>query len=111
MSTHKIIVWINYNLWDFEQYWSNNSIGGSTFKERYGFSFRDISQSKYNRVVYKDIELYKGVVPYATPNSIIDNCILEEGKRYACALELNRVSISDKVNIFYNTHKFKITST
>ncbi len=101
MSTHKTIVWINYNLWSLEKYWVDNNIGETTFKERYGFSFRDISQLKYNRIVYKNTELYKGVVPYAISGAIIDNCILEENRRYACALELNRVSILnlDRVDI------------
>ena len=99
--SNRTIVWINYNLWSFEKYWSDNNLQGTTFKERYGFSFREISKLKYNRVVYKDTELYKGVVPYATPGSIIDNCILEENKRYACSLELNRLNILDldKVDI------------
>ena len=101
MSTDKTIVWINYNLWNLEQYWLDNNLQNKTFKDKYGFSFEEISQLKYNRVIYKNTELYKGVVPYATPGAVIDNCILEKDNRYACELELNRVSILDldKVNI------------
>lgn len=98
----KNVIWMNYNLDDFEQYWSDNNLLNTTFADRYGISFLDVAQLKYNRVTYKNTELYKGVIPYATPGSNTQGCILEGDKRYACALELNRINIltPNKVNVF-----------
>lgn len=77
-----------------ESYWSNVELLNSTFANRYGFFFRDVTSTpKYNRVLYKNTELYKGVIPYATPGAETNGCLLEENKTYACALELNRINI------------------
>ena len=98
----KKIIWMNYNLFNLEAYWQDNNLLNTTFANRYGISFLDVSQLKYNRVYYKNTELYKGVIPFATPGANTQNCILEEDKRYACSLELNRINIlnQNQVDVF-----------
>jgi len=100
------VVWLNYNLPNLEKYWKDNNLGNTTFAEKYGMSFSDVAQLKYNRVKYKNVELYKGVIPFATPGSESEGCLLEGDKRYACSLELNRIKIvhQNKVNVFATTY-------
>ena len=103
-TKEKTIVWMNYNLQDLEKYWKDNKLANTTFSDKYGISFLDVSQLKYNRVNYKNTELYKGVVPFATPGSNVDKCVLESGKRYACSIELNRIKITKQNNVkIYST--------
>ena len=98
----KTIVWLNYNLSSLETYWQNNNLLNTTFANRYGISFSDVAQLKYNRVQYKNTELYKGVIPFATPGSANEGCLSEGNNTYACSLELNRINILDQnsVNVF-----------
>ena len=98
----KTVVWMNYNLSSLEQYWQDNNLLNTTFANKYGISFSDVSQLKYNRVQYKNTELYKGVIPFATPGSASEGCILEGDNRYACSLELNRINVlnQNKVDVF-----------
>jgi len=98
----KTIVWMNYNLSSLEQYWQDNALLNTTFANKYGISFSDVAQLKYNRVQYKNTELYKGVIPFATPGSASEGCISEGNNRYACSLELNRINILDpnRVDVF-----------
>ncbi len=99
-STDNNIIWLNYNLNNLETYWNNVELLNSTFANRYGFSFKDVTSTpKYNRVLYKNTELYKGVIPYATPGAVTNGCLLEENKTYACALELNRINILNQESI------------
>jgi uncharacterized protein YdaL len=98
----KTIVWINYNLSSLEAYWQSNNLLNTTFANKYGISFSDVAQLKYNRVTYKNTELYKGVIPFATPGSANEGCLLEGDNRYACSLELNRINIinQNSVDVF-----------
>jgi len=98
----KTVIWMNYNLSNLETYWKNNDLLNTTFSERYGISFSDVSQLKFNRVTYKNTELYKGVIPFATPGAVTEGCILESNKTYACSLELNQITIlnQDSVDVF-----------
>ena len=100
------VVWLNYNLPNLEKYWKDNNLANTTFADKYGISFSDVAQLKYNRIKYKNVELYKGVIPFATPGSATEGCLLEGEQRYACSLELNRINIvnQNKVQVFSNTY-------
>ena len=102
----KTVVWMNYNLSNLEQYWQNNNLGNTTFAQKNGISFSDVSQLNFNRITYKGVELYKGVIPFATPGSATEGCLAEGNNVYACSLELNRVNIVDpnKVTVFANSY-------
>jgi len=99
---NRTIVWMNYNLASLESYWQSNNLLNTTFANKYGISFSDVAQLKYNRIQYKNTELYKGVIPFATPGSASEGCIFEGDHRYACSLELNRINIlnQNSVNVF-----------
>lgn len=96
---NKTVVWMNYNLSTLETYWQNHNLLNTTFANKYGISFSDVSQLKYNRVSYKNTELYKGVIPFATPGSANEGCLLEENNRYACSLELNRINVVNQNSV------------
>ncbi len=99
-TQHKTVVWINYNLGQLESTWDANATnwGISTFEESTGFSSFGI-ETNYNRVWYKNTELYKGVIPFATPDADTTNCYDEGNNTYACALELNTIFISENNTI------------
>ncbi len=95
-TRNKNIIWINYNLNLLKSAWDANQWGNTTMGEKFGFTFQYTNPAiKYNRVKYKDTELYKGVIPFATPGADVSLCLDEGDNRYACALELNRVNILD----------------
>ncbi len=102
----RTIVWMNYNLDDLENYWEENNLGNTTFVDKFGIAFNTISQAKYNRVKYKNTELFKGVIPFATPGSDVSLCENEGSNRYACSLELNLIDIfdSNKATIFATSY-------
>jgi len=96
IATHdKTVVWINYNLDLLESEWDQNW-GNGSFELTTGFTylFEDIN-SKYNRVDYKNTELYKGVIPFATPDADTSSCEDEGNNIYACNTALNLIEISD----------------
>jgi len=97
VATHdKNIIWINYNLNLLKAAWDTYQWGDTTMDEKFGFTFQYSNPAiKYNRVTYKNTELYKGVIPFATPGANVSLCLDEGNNRYACALELNRVTIKD----------------
>lgn len=99
-TQNKTIVWMNYSLDSLEAKWdaSGDSWGVSTFEESTGFTSFNI-ETNYNRVWYKDTELYKGVIPFATPGAATSTCYDEGNNVYACALELNTILISENNNI------------
>lgn len=94
-TKERTVIWMNYNLEDLETFWEDNGLGGTTFTDKFGIQFNSISQAKYNRVEYKNIELFKGVIPFATPGSDVSLCENEGNNRYACSLELNLIDIFD----------------
>jgi len=98
----RTIVWINYNLQSLEKFWKENNLSNTTFAQKFGMHFNAVQQLKYNRVKYKNTELFKGVIPFATPRADLSICEDEGNNRYACALELNDIAIvdSNKVTIF-----------
>lgn len=95
-TQNKTIVWMNYNLDLLETEWDANADnwGVGKFEESTGFTSFGI-ETNYNRVWYKNTELYKGVIPFATPGADITTCYDEGNNTYACALELNTVFISE----------------
>ncbi|GIU00779.1 cell wall anchor [Sulfurovum sp. TSL6] len=96
-TNNKTTVWINYNLDLLEYEWKTNAWGGTTFEESTGFTSAG-TDTNYTRVWYKDTELYKGVIPFKTPDADTSNCEPEPtiNNAYACALELNTILISDE---------------
>lgn len=100
------IIWINYNLNTLENFWQSQNLNNTTFAQQFGISFNTISQGQYNRVTYKNTELFKGVIPYATPGAGVSLCADEGNNRYACALELNQINIVDatKTETFATTY-------
>ncbi len=101
-ENNKTVVWINYNLDSLQTAWDNNNGWGSnsTFVDTTGFTSAG-TDTNYTRVWYKDTELYKGVIPFATPGADTSNCEpeLTINNAYACALELNTILISDENKI------------
>ncbi|KIM03106.1 MAG: hypothetical protein KU29_12745 [Sulfurovum sp. FS06-10] len=102
----KSIIWINYNLASLEKFWKDNNLNNTTFEQKTGLSFNRIAQLKYNRVKYKNIELFKGVIPFSSPGAYNTGCIDEGNTQYACSLELNLIDIVDanKTEIFATTY-------
>jgi len=96
-TQNKTIIWINYNLDLLEEKWDANRTnwGVSTFEESTGFTSSG-TETNYNRIWYKNTELYKGVIPFATPGADTSACYDEGNNTYACALELNTIFISDE---------------
>ncbi len=93
----KTIVWINYNLSFFDKLWRDNQWGDTTFGEKYGMQFKDIaSMLPYNRIEYKNTELFKGVIPFASPGSNTSLCLDEGNNRYACEKELVIIEVLDE---------------
>ncbi|WP_296823867.1 hypothetical protein, partial [Sulfurovum sp.] len=74
---NKIIVWMNYNLQLLEEAWHAHNWDNTTFTQKFGIHFKNVSNLKYNRVKYKDTELFKGVIPFATPGADISKCLSE----------------------------------
>lgn len=95
-TTTQPVVWLNYNLWQLTFNW-NPAWGAASFAEKFGFNFTGIQNALYNRVMYKQTELLKGVVPFANPGSVLAGCVEESTNRYACSTELNTVTITDAV--------------
>jgi uncharacterized protein YdaL len=93
-TTSQPVIWLNYNLWQLTYHW-NPAWGAASFAEKFGFDFTGIQNGLYNRVMYKQTELLKGVVPFANPGAVLAGCVEEGSNRYACATELNTVTITD----------------
>lgn len=89
------VVWMNYNLQYLEEAWNKNNWGNTTMAQKLGIKFQYTFPVPYNRIKYKNTELYKGVVPFATPGANLSACLDEGDNRYACALELTRIDIVD----------------
>lgn len=105
-TKNKTIVWLNYNLPLLEQFWIDNNINNSTFAQKFGIRSDSISQLNYNRVSYKNTELFKGVIPFAMPGFNLSLCENEGNNSYACSLELNLIKIVDsqKSEVFATTY-------
>jgi uncharacterized protein YdaL len=84
------VVWLNYNLRHLQDAWDQNQWNGMGFEEATGFAFKRIETNvPYNRVKYKNTELFKGVVPFAIPGADVSTCIPDEKwNAFACAKEL-----------------------
>jgi uncharacterized protein YdaL len=97
-TTDRTVVWMNYNLWRLA--WGWNTAWGPSFAERFGFWFGGLQGVAtghfYNRVLYKNTELLKGVVPWANPGADLTGCRPEAGSTaYACNPDLSQAVISD----------------
>jgi len=90
-ETSETLVWINYNLHLLQQMMAGGV--GQNFTDKYGFSVTGVVDNLYNRIGYKDTELYKGVVPFANPGATLTGCVEEGDNVYACATELSAVEI------------------
>jgi uncharacterized protein YdaL len=101
-TTNKPVVWMNYNLQFLEEAWNKNNWGNTNMAQKLGIKFQYTFPIKFNRIKYKNTELYKGVVPFATPGAAVSTCLNEGNNRYACALELTRIDIVDanKTKVF-----------
>ena len=87
------VVWLNYNLLYLQS--KMDAQTPNAFAEKFGFIPIGVVNNQYNRVLYKDTELYKGVVPFANPGADLTGCVEEGDGRYACSTELNALSIVD----------------
>jgi len=94
--TSKTVVWLNYNLWQLTSNW-NPAWGAASFADKFGFTFTAIQNGLFNRVMYKQTELFKGVVPFANPGAVLAGCTDEGAGRHACSTELSIVTITDAV--------------
>jgi uncharacterized protein YdaL len=96
-TTTKQVVWVNHNLWQMAWNW-NPSWGAPTFADKFGIEYVSLdSTSKFNRVSYKNTELYKGVVAWANPGADLTGCTAEAPPPgpYACDTEMNVVRITN----------------
>jgi len=93
-TTERTLVWLNYNLWELAWNWQPEW-GITGFSGKFGFEPVGTENNKYNRVNYKDTELYKGVILHANPGSTVAGCIDEGEMRLACSTEINKVTIID----------------
>lgn len=106
-ESDKTVVWINYNLESLIDIWNQNSELPTTFEQQTGYSYYGVvTNSKYNRINYKNTELYKGVIPFATPGTDTSNCLAENVHTYACETELNIIEILNpsKVKVFASSY-------
>jgi uncharacterized protein YdaL len=97
-KTSKPMVWMNYNLNEISdaKNW-NPAWGAESFERKMGYKYIGIKkENDFNRVTYKNVELYKGVVPWANPGANLTGCIPDPGgvNAYACSRELNAISIT-----------------
>ena len=99
VTTGRNVIWMNYNLNLLESYQSTHNPNGMSFAQQFGFKFKAVTQGDFNRVTYKNTELYKGVIPFATPGVNVSLCKDEGSHRYACELETNEVSIVDTTKV------------
>ena len=97
------LVWFNYNLWWLADYLQQD---GRSLTDMFGFSANGVLNNGYNRVSYKDTELFKGVVPHANPGANLLGCSDEGEGRWACATELAAIEIVDpaKVKVYAETY-------
>lgn len=93
-TTTRPVVWMNYNLWWLAWNWDPSWNAGG-FTGKFGLTFGGISTSSYNRILYKDVELFKGVVPHANPGADLTGCLAEGDGKYACSTELSVVQVAD----------------
>lgn len=103
-TKNKTVVWMNYNLASLETFWNQNKLTNQTFSNTMGIRFKYVAQLKYNRVKYKNTELFKGVIPFKLPGDNNSVCQYEGDNRYACSLELNLIEIT-------NANKAKVYAT
>lgn len=89
-DTTQPLIWFNYNLWQLEAMMQQN---GRSMADTMGFTYKGIWNQAYNRVDYKNTELFKGVVPFVNPGGNVEGCINEGDGRWACATELNVIDI------------------
>ncbi len=99
LTAGRNVVWMNYNLNLLESYQTTHNPNGMSFAQQFGFKFKAVTQGDFNRVTYKNIELYKGVIPFATPGVDVSLCKDEGSNRYACELETNEVDVVDATKV------------
>jgi len=81
------LVWMGLNLGDLVE-----AMGPHDFSRRYGMVFEK-NDTGYNRVVYKGVELTKGVIAGGTGEDMRE-CTAEGGGFYDCDLSLGLVKIT-----------------
>ncbi len=98
----KTVVWMNYNLWRLQDAWNKNGWGNGTMQDTIGISYDYYTGIPYNRVTYKNTELYKGVVSFENPGANVGNCFEEiVGNRdmYDCEPVMMMVKIVDQSKV------------
>lgn len=97
-TSTKPLVWVNHNLWKLAWAW-NPAWDARGFSGRFGIQFVGVEDSSYNRVAYKNTELWKGVVPHVNPGADLTGCVIEPNQPpdglHACSQELNAVAVVD----------------
>jgi uncharacterized protein YdaL len=96
-TTTQRVVWMNHNLWKLAWNW-NPAWDPRGFSGKFGISYTGLdSTTLYNRVNYKNTELFKGVVPWANPGADLTGCTAEQGPPgpYDCSTYMNVVAITD----------------
>jgi uncharacterized protein YdaL len=97
-TTTRPLVWVNHNLWKLAWSW-NPSWDPKGFSGRFGIQFVGLEDASFNRVSYKNTELWKGVVPHVNPGADLTGCIPESQQQpfgaYACNGQLNMVAVTD----------------
>ena len=98
-TTSRKIVWVNHNLatmaWNWNPAWDPRGFSG-----KFGLTYVGLdSTSLYNRVTYRNTELFKGVVAWANPGADLTGCTAEGGPPgpYNCSPNMNVVTITDPV--------------
>lgn len=93
-TTTKTIAWINFNLWELAWAW-DPAWGAGSFREKMGYWYYGLKNNSFNRVKYKNTELYKGVVAWVNPGANLTGCFHEGGTAYGCSPELNAIVVTD----------------
>lgn len=93
-TTTRTLVWMGYNLnhvaWAWDRAW------GASFRARYGLTYGGVAQDAgYNRVVYRGVELDKGVVRPQDATAVPPDCSAEPDGRLDCATQLSVLTVAD----------------
>lgn len=94
------LVWLGQNLWRLAWDW-DPAWGDGGFAQRFGFEFLGLDggygpgSGRFNRVDYKGVELFKGVVAWVNPGADLTGCAPEPDGRRFCAPSLGLVRVTD----------------
>jgi uncharacterized protein YdaL len=113
-TTRIPLVWVNHNLWKLAWSW-NPSWSPTGFSGKFGIQFVDLESAPYNRVTYKNTDLWKGVVPHVNPGADLTGCTAESQQgssgMYACSPELNVVAVTDSSKAIVRAEAYSTFTT